>query len=139
MSAPPLSQRPRAALAALPPDRPIVMLNLLRFRERAAYGEGHSEAPCSGQEAYRRYSRVAIKTIASVGGNVSFGADATAPVIAPAGERWDQVILVRYPSVAAFLRMMALPEYQAAVHHRMAALEDSRLIPTLPPDDAGGL
>ena len=42
------------ALAKLPDDEPVVMLNLLRFRARAEYPEGSGHAPCTGREAYRR-------------------------------------------------------------------------------------
>jgi hypothetical protein len=51
-------------------------------------------------------------------------------VIAPEGEEWDDAVLVEYPSRKAFLDMLALPDYQAAVFHRTAALDDSRLIAT---------
>jgi uncharacterized protein (DUF1330 family) len=54
------------------------------------------------------------------------------PVIAPEGEAWDEVLLVQYPSRAAFLQMIARPDYQAAVPHRRAALLDSRLLATRP-------
>ena len=36
--------------------RPIIMVNLLRFRERADYGDGGGPA-ISGREAYQRYVR----------------------------------------------------------------------------------
>jgi uncharacterized protein (DUF1330 family) len=52
--------------------------------------------------------------------------------IAPAGELWDEVLLVRYPSVGAFLRMIADPAYQQIAIHRHAALADARLIITRP-------
>ena len=124
------------ALAGLPQDAPIVMLNLLRFRDVARYADGDEAAgaPCSGREAYlKRYSRVSVRTIAAVGGSVVFGAEALASLIGSPGEAWHQVFLVRYPSVAAFAAMLAMPEYQAAVRHRTAALEDSRLVAMLAP------
>ena len=34
------------------PDGPVVMLNLLKFREQANYSAGSSHEPCSGAEAY---------------------------------------------------------------------------------------
>ena len=46
--------------------------------------------------------------------------------------RGDELLLVRYPSKAAFLSMLADPEYRAATEHRTAALADSRLIATTP-------
>jgi uncharacterized protein (DUF1330 family) len=116
-------------LAALPPGTPVVMLNLLRFREQAAYVDP-AEA-CSGREAYKRYSRGSIRTINAVGGSVVFSGSTAQALIGPPGELWHQIFLVRYPSVAAFESMLAMPEYQAIVRHRTAALEDSRLVPII--------
>jgi uncharacterized protein (DUF1330 family) len=106
------------------------MLNLLRYRERALYPAGSGAAPCSGREAYQRYAAVALQKVASVGGRIVWMGAVAASVIAPAGEEWHDVALVEYPSRKAFLAMIALPDYQAAVVHRTAALEDSRLVAT---------
>lgn len=119
-----------ADLRELPQDAPVVMLNLLRYRKQAAYPSSAEAAPCSGREAYRRYSRLAQQQVAAVGGEVLWLGAVQAHVIAPAAECWDDALLVRYPSVAAFLQMLAKPDYQAATVHRTAALEDSRLIAT---------
>ena len=56
-------------------DTPIVMINLLRYRERAAYPSDFEAEPCSGREAYRRYGAVAAQTIAKVGGSVLWAGD----------------------------------------------------------------
>lgn len=111
-------------------DGPIVMLNLLRYRDQAAYPEGSDAAPCSGREAYQRYSEVALRTVAEVGGEIVWFGAVSDSVIAPAGEEWDDVALVRYPSRRAFIEMIARPDYQAGAGHRTAALADSRLIAT---------
>ena len=42
------------ALRDAGPDGPVVMLNLLKFRERANYPVGSLHPPCSGAEAYLR-------------------------------------------------------------------------------------
>lgn len=47
---------------------------------------------------------------------------------------WDDVILVEYPSKDTFLQMIASRAYKNIVGHRIAALEDSRLIATTPYD-----
>lgn len=125
-----LSPRQLEVLACLPQDKPVVMLNLLRFRDQAAYDDP-AEA-CSGREAYKRYSQTSLQTIAAVGGSVIFSGKAHPSLLAPPGESWHQVFLVRYPSPAAFRAMMAMPEYQACVRHRTAALADSRLLPITP-------
>lgn len=117
-------------LDTLPANKPVVMLNLLRFREQAAYSEP-LEA-CTGREAYKRYSQTSLQTIAAVGGSVVFSGKTHESLIAPQGEYWHQIFLVRYPSVAAFRSMIAMPQYQASVRHRTAALQDSRLTPITP-------
>ncbi|MFC7435565.1 DUF1330 domain-containing protein [Hydrogenophaga bisanensis] len=124
-----LSDRQLQVLDTLPPDQPVVMLNLLRFHDQAAYADTDQAEPCSGREAYKRYSQTSLQTIAAVGGRVIFGGKAHEALIAPQGEGWHQAFLVQYPSPAAFRAMMAMPQYQACVHHRTAALADSRLIP----------
>lgn len=115
--------------ASLPKDQPVVMLNLLKFRELANYENG--EAPCSGREAYKKYSEQAIGHIKNMGGSLLWMGDAKMSVIAPTEEEWDEVLLVRYPSVEHFIQMVTNPEYQQLTQHRTAALEDSRLIATV--------
>jgi uncharacterized protein (DUF1330 family) len=118
-------------LEATPDGVPIVMINLLRFRERAEYPPGASFAPCSGREAYGRYGAVALGKVQEVGGRAIWGAAVHHALIAPRDERWDEALLVEYPSRSAFLRMVSMPDYQAAAVHRTAALLDSRLLATI--------
>jgi uncharacterized protein (DUF1330 family) len=106
------------------------MLNLLRYRERAEYPPGTDASACSGREAYARYATVALVKVAAVGGRFLWMGSASASLIGPDTEAWDDVALVEYPSRQAFLQMVAMADYQAAVVHRSAALMDSRLIPT---------
>ena len=110
---------------------PVVMINLLRYRERAAYPAGVHAAPCSGREAYQRYAAVAINTIAAVGGRILWMGAVKLALIAPQGEEWDDAILVQYPSRQAFVEMVGRPDYQAVAVHRSAALADSRLLVTV--------
>lgn len=111
-------------------DSPIVMINLLRYRERAAYPDGFDATPCTGHEAYQRYGAVAARLIGEAGGRIVWMGSVQLTLIAPEGERWDDAVLAEYPSRKAFIGMVSLPEYQAAAPHRTAALEDSRLIAT---------
>ena len=112
-------------------DGPLVMLNLNRYRERAAYA---TEPPdggspdVSGREAYERYGAVALDVLTRVGGEVQWQAYATLTVIGDDGERWDEVIAVRYPSAQAFLDLALDPEISVALAHRDAGLEHATLI-----------
>lgn len=116
-------------LSEIPRGTPVVMLNMLKFREVAEYPGGGQ--PVSGREAYARYRAAASKLVAEVGGGPVWSGDAKASIIAPAGEQWDEVFLVRYPSIEKFLQMISSQAYQDVVFHRSAAIADSRLIATV--------
>jgi len=112
-----------------PDDEPIVMLNLLKFREVAEYGPDGPQG-LTGRQAYSRYSKAVMPLLFEVGGQPLWIGKARTSVIAPEGESWHEVLLVHYPSRAAFVRMVRSKAYQAIMHHRTAALVDSRLIET---------
>lgn len=95
-------------IARLPDAGPVVMVNLLRLRDRAAY---------------QRYSELAMRLIKARGGTVLWAGDGEAVAFGDAhNDRWDYVVLVRYPSRAAFLDMVRSPEYAAANVHREQAV-----------------
>ncbi len=126
-----------AAFANRVTEGPIVMLNLLRFRASADYTD-HPELapvqPISGADAYRRYMAHGAPFFAAVRGEIQYAGEGGDLLIGPADGRWDLVLLVRYPSKEAFLEFVSNPDYRAGLGHRMAALEDSRLLPL---EDAG--
>lgn len=102
-------------------DGPVVMVNLLKFREKAAYPDGR-DAHLSGQEAYMRYGAEVAKIISNLGGKMIFGGTVDGLMLGECEELWDQVALVEYPSRAAFLEMVMSPEYHAIEVHREAGL-----------------
>jgi uncharacterized protein (DUF1330 family) len=114
-----------AAFKALPRDVEIMMLNLLRFRDRAAYEDGRN---VTGAEAYAAYGRDSAPVFRRVGGEILLRARPEIVVIGPADEHWDLAFVARYPSAASFLDMLTDPVYRVAVRHRQAAVLDSRLI-----------
>lgn len=124
------------AFRAHPRDGVIHMINLLKFRDRAAYAaEIDGDPNCSGAEAYQRYGRVAVKSVAAVGGRIVWSGSPELLFIGESGgedDDWDEVLIVEYPDRDAFLRMMAMPEYQAGLPHRDAGLERTRLIRCAP-------
>ena len=111
-----------------PRDTPVIMLNLLKFRERAEYPPEHQAEPCSGAEAYGRYAEAVIPLIQAHGGEQVWHGQQAAMLIGPQDKDWHLAALVRYPTARSFVDMVTSPEYQAIVAHRTAALEDSRLI-----------
>lgn len=116
----------RRTLGALPEEEPVVMLNLLRFKAQADPVDG--EAGRTGAQAYARYGELAAPHLERVGAEIVWRGTARGSVIAPEGEAWDEVLLVRYPSPQAFVAMVTDPAYQALARHRTAALEDARLV-----------
>jgi len=118
------------ALTEEGPEGPIVMVNLLKFRARAAYEPSQPEAKesISGAEAYQRYGTVAQACVAEVGGNIVWGGPQAFVFIGGVDQDWDQVICVRYPSRQAFLKMVSAPNYLAATYHRIAGLERTVLL-----------
>lgn len=125
------------AAAAIPENSPFFMLNLLRYREQADYGDGgDAEAvPCSGRDAYYGRYVPAFNHVAASEGvedvQIFYVGSVMAALVAPSDEKWDDIALVRYPNFEAFRRVSQSPLYAAqAHHHRQAALEDWRLIAT---------
>jgi len=126
----PTEQQLARLLQDLPDGAPIVMINLLRFRNLAEYAPSFAAEPCSGREAYERYGMAVLPLLAGVGGRIRWRGEAKLVVIGPSEESWDEAILVEYPSRSAFVSMVTSEAYQQISEHRTAALADSRLIAT---------
>jgi hypothetical protein len=113
---------------------PIVMLNLLRFREIADYSDSPEIAPAqpvSGREAFDVYVAHTLPFLFASGGDLLFMGDAGPWLIGPAGESWDCAMLVRQASVDTFIAWNSDAEYLKGIGHRTAALVDSRLLPLI--------
>jgi uncharacterized protein (DUF1330 family) len=94
-------------LEALDHQRPIVMVNLMRFHARSLDGDG------SGWDAYLRYSAITVPMIKARGGTLLWTGDAKAVALGPQqGNQWDYLALVYYPSLAAFIDMMTSADYE---------------------------
>lgn len=121
-----------AATAVIPAGEPFFMLNLLRYREHAHYPDGRS--PLSGRAAYHEGYVGTFVTIAKelhVAVELAFLGTVLTGLVAPAGEQWHELALVRYPSFAVFRRIVESERYlKDAAPHRLASLEDWRLLAT---------
>ncbi|WP_172296602.1 DUF1330 domain-containing protein [Pseudoruegeria sp. HB172150] len=116
---------------------PVVMVNLLRFRDVADYSAHPGKAPAtptSGAEAYARYVAETLPLLEASGGEVLFEGTANRWFIGPETERWDHVLIVKQASLQSFLAFASDPAAQSALVHRAAAVEDSRLLPSFPLD-----
>lgn len=86
---------------------PVVMVNLMRFRERSLDDDG------SGWDAYLRYSALTVPMIKARGGTLLWTGDARAVALGAAEDnQWDYLALVSYPDVAAFVDMMTSADYE---------------------------
>jgi hypothetical protein len=111
---------------------PIVMLNLLRFRDVADYAAAPAlapPAPISGAEAFRRYIDHTRPHLQASGGELVFLGDGGPWFIGPANERWDMAMLVKQRSLETFMAWAANEAYLEGVGHRTAAIDDARLLP----------
>tara|TARA_B100000900_G_scaffold140319_1_gene118925 strand:+ start:11249 stop:11665 length:417 start_codon:yes stop_codon:yes gene_type:complete len=115
------TQEQMAGFLAPGPDGPISMVNLLKFRSKASYEDGR-ETELTGAEAYAIYSRGVMQTLAKVGGKIVFSGEVSRLMLGEVEELWDSVAIAQYPSRAAMLKMMQLPEYQEISLHRSAGL-----------------
>jgi uncharacterized protein (DUF1330 family) len=124
---------PEQAIAffGLPEDGPFVMVNLLKFKEKAEYPDG-SDAHLSGRQAYERYGAEVAKLIAAVGGRIQYAGTVSGILLGEVEELWDMVALAEYPSLKAFRRMATSPEMHAIEHHRNAGLAGQLNIRTKP-------
>jgi uncharacterized protein (DUF1330 family) len=111
-----------AELMDSPDDEPVVMLNLLKFKDTASNGEG------SGSSEYAKYGDSVVQMVENRGGKVLWMGRADQILIGDPAEGWDSVALVEYPSRKAFIDMVTTPEYEKAHEHRESGLERTVLI-----------
>ena len=117
----PLNAEALAAFGADPTKGPVVMLNLIKLRAG------------DGLERYTKYGEAVAPLLEQVGGRVLHAGRAEAALIG-AGD-WDLVLLVEYPTNAAFLEMVLSPAYLEIANLRTESLERSELHPLYAGDD----
>ena len=95
------------------------MVNLLKFKAPGGLGR------------YLQYAREVAPHLERVGASVRYGGTAPSVIIGD-GERpwWDAILIVEYPTPAAFIEMVTTPEYAKVHEHRAAALDRGDLIAT---------
>lgn len=116
-----------ADLMAETSDKPITMLNLLKFRERAQYADGRA-SDLSGRDAYMLYGAKMQRVVEREGGRMVFSGEIMSLVIGTVEQMWDVAALVEYPSSTAFARIVTSPEVAAIGVHRAAGLAGQLLI-----------
>jgi uncharacterized protein (DUF1330 family) len=107
------------ALMSRAADAPVVMVNLLKFRE------------IGGLERYLQYGQEVAPHLERVGATVRYGGAAPAVIIGDdESPWWDVILIVEYPTPAAFIEMVTTEDYAKVHEHRAAALDRGDLIAT---------
>jgi uncharacterized protein (DUF1330 family) len=109
-----------------PADQPVVMLNLLHFKNRAT----EPDQGQSGEEAYRRYAEEMVPFVVSRGGRVIWTGRIDSQVIGSSAEGFTMAALMEYPSRKAFVEIATSPQVAAIGVHRAAGLEGQWLLAT---------
>src|SRR4051812_5435034 len=113
-----LTPRQLDALAASEEDGPVVMLNLVKYRQP------------DGRDEYITYSRGFIPLLKACGGTILWGGDVTGVALGDDGaDDWDYAVLVQYPDRQAFVDVMTSSEYAAINPHRLAGLAKHIILP----------
>jgi len=109
------------AFVQLPMATPVVMLNLLKFKDKVP------ETGLSGEASYKQYMKQATPFFAKAGAEVLYMGKPQTILVGPENEGlWDKILLVKYNTISGFLGMVQAEGYPA--HLRAQALNDSRLI-----------
>ncbi len=107
-----------------PSGTPLVMLNILKFKERTDDGAE------SGEAAYNRYGANVAPLLAKVGGKVLWGGQVKRTLIGDLDIQPDRILIVYYPSKEAFIEMSTSDAYAKIGGDREKALEYGGLIVT---------
>ena len=110
-------------------DKPIYMVNLLKFKEKASYPDKR-ETNLTGEEAYAIYAEEVAGHLAKVGGKPVFGGEIERLMLGEVEDLWDKVAIAMYPSRQAMFQMINDPDYIISAQHRVAGLEGQLNIET---------
>jgi uncharacterized protein (DUF1330 family) len=120
------------ALIAPGHDKPIYMVNLLKFKEKAEYPDGR-ETDLTGAQAFALYGEAVARILMGLGGGPMFSAGVESLWLGEVEELWDAIVIAMYPNRRAMYDMLASPEYQEVAIHRIAGLAGQLNIETTDP------
>lgn len=122
-------------------DGPVWMVNLMKYRAVADYGDGvdgggaEGSAPVTGKQADDAYAP--LGPLAAIGAVVAFHGDVTAQA---SGEpEWDRIGIVRYASRASFFAMQERDDFKKQYTHKKAGMEFTIVMGCLPTFADAGL
>ncbi len=97
------------------PSGPVVMVSLLKFKP-------------DGEGEYRRYADPMRVIVEREGGRVIFAGDVIDLLIGEVSELWDMIAIIEYPSIRAFMEIVAMPEVAAISVHRTRGVAGQLLL-----------
>ena len=106
---------------ALGDDDPILMVNLLKFKDKAEYEDGRA-TNLTGREAYEIYVTETREHLANVGAELILGGEVNGLLLGEVEDLWDAFGVARYPSRKAMITMARNPAYIESEKHRAAGL-----------------
>ena len=106
---------------ALGDDDPILMVNLLKFKDKAEYEDGRA-TNLTGRGAYEIYVTETREHLANVGAELILGGEVNGLLLGEVEELWDAFGVARYPSRKAMIAMARNPAYIESEKHRAAGL-----------------
>ena len=112
---------------ALGDDDPILMVNLLKFKDKAEYEDGRA-TNLTGREAYEIYVTETREHLANVGAELILSGEVSGLLLGEVEELWDAFGVARYPSRKAMIAMARNPAYIESEKHRAAGLAGQLLI-----------
>jgi hypothetical protein len=99
-------------LAASDDKGPFVLAQLLSFVE-------------GGRDAYISYSREVQGILRGRGVQIVYGGECIEPLAVSSDESWDAIVLLRYPSRAAYLEMLEDDAFRRVSELRRKSLRDA--------------
>jgi hypothetical protein len=112
--------------------REFVMVNLIRYREKAAYPPG-SPFGDSAVEADKRYARAFFPYLLRYGNVPIFISSRSGSFIEPRqAEPWQVVAMIRYRSRRDFIRSVSAVVGKNVMVHKWAAIETTHVFPVRP-------
>jgi uncharacterized protein (DUF1330 family) len=96
-------------------------VNLLKFKEKAEYGDGR-ETNLTGAQAYAIYADEVLEHLSKVGAEPILGGGVSRLILGEVEELWDVVAVVRYPNRKAMYQMATSDGYMESEKHRTAGL-----------------
>lgn len=115
-------------------DGPVVMVNLLTFRERPLYPDGFADRKSTARAAYYEGYAGAFGQIAAMLGikyELVHAGSQLLTLVPLEPESWDDIVIVRYRSLSDLRRITETEDYaRHAAPHRLAGIAAWRFIAT---------